>query len=386
MTTFEVTIETADAKGLKLLVSAEHWVDAWTEGLAVMGDPLGPPDASCVIDGGTARIDVPSTGRTFVVRPLGWEPPGAGRPEPGLPLLLTSGDLAGPAIRIVASRGAPEVVIGDASSRAPGTPTTGRRQRPVDATLVDRPTLPLDDDPVARVLSDLERQRLGARPVRLDPTGLPEPVDASSRRRPTPHAVPRQARSGEAGRARGRDDTVAFTPPVAGGADALPQQFRPVVPSSGRGGEVPPTRAAALEWAVETAWSHVPCALALVLGGLDRDDPEVLLARGERERETRGCRVPLELGFRQLACRAPTRVRFAERAVVHFVGGGAGFDVEVASTLCAPIAFVPGHESPSTRGLGLVLLNSTRASGFTDSELRAVTYLARTLAERLEAQ
>ncbi|MFO0749557.1 MAG: hypothetical protein U1F43_28385 [Myxococcota bacterium] len=381
MTTFEVTIETAEAKTLRLLVEAEHWVDAWQEGSAIMGDPPSPNDASCVIDGALARVDVPSTGRVYVVRPLTHGPPLRARPEPGKPLLLTTDDPRGPSMRVQAAAHAPGALPGaDQRPRA----STVRRARPADLTVPDAPAVGADD-PVARVLSDLERQRIMARPVRIDAHGMPQPIDG--RRRATPQSMPRVSLPpADDRRLRTREDTLAFTPAMASPSDALPQQFRPVAPTGATDPALPSARFSALQWAVDTAWLHVPCAVALLLDGLDSELPEVALARGERERETRGCRVPLEHSFRQAACRAPTRVRFADHARIRFLSpDDQSFDVEVESTLCAPIAFVPGHESPSTFGLGLVLLNSTRPTGFTDSELSALTYLARTLAERLDA-
>ncbi len=365
MATFEVTIDSADARSLRLLVAAEHWVEAWHEGLVLLGDDPAPTDASCVLDDLTAHIEVPSSGRTFVVRPLARSGGTGPTPQRGRPIVLsgTGG--------------------GTMSVDPPQMPAvTVRQKRPGP-----RGPITPDVDPVARILSELERQRLDARPIRIDSKGLPEQVDRRGGRRPTPLSVPR-ASVGD-GRVtserRTREETLAFTPAVSTPVDTLPQSFWPVSPSGATDPDIPTARLAALQWAVDTAWHHVPCALALLLEGLDTDLPEVVFARGERELETRGCRVPLDYAFRQVACLAPTRVRFADGARIRFVrADDKPYDMVVLSTLCAPVAFVPGYPSPATTGLGLVLLNSTRASGFIDSELRALTYLGRTLAGRLD--
>ncbi|MCC6621265.1 MAG: hypothetical protein IT385_08420 [Deltaproteobacteria bacterium] len=375
MATFEVTIDSADARPLRLLVAAEHWVEAWQEGLVLLGDDPSPTDASCVLDDLTAHIEVPSSGRTFIVRPAPRGGPKGPTPSRGQPVVL-AGDTSGtPAITVKQKRPGPPP-----ESLAPprGAPAA--------------PPAP-DEDPLARVLSALERQRLAAHPVRFDARGVPQPLDPRpSPRRATPQGMPRAhdgarrgqgAADGSASERPTRDETLAFAS-AAGAPEALPQLFRPIHLADAADLDVPTARLAALQWAVDTAWHHIPCALALLLEGL-HDAPEVAFARGEREREARGCHVPLVHAFRQIACLAPTRVRFADGAGMRFVSaGGQAWDLVVRSTLCAPISFVPGHPSPATAGLGLVLINSTRSSGFIDSELRALTYLARTLAARLD--
>jgi len=226
------------------------------------------------------------------------------------------------------------------------------------------------DDPIARVLSELERQRLASRPVRISSqTGLPT-LTPRGKREPTPHTVPRPTPPTEPRRGR----------PPSGPGDALPQQFRPVQASAD------PTRSVdgTLQWAVDTAWQHVPCELALVLE-LDDDDgrdgcrAEVLAARGAHEREARGCFVgcagaPLQLGH------APSLVRFPTgRALTFTAADGSTWELAVTSSLVVPVEAADGELT----GLGLGLVNCARDSGFTDSELRAVAYLARTFAQAL---
>lgn len=375
MTTFEVTIDGADRKTVRVLVEAEHWIAAWQESLSVLGDDPAPTDASCVLDDQIAHIEVPSSGRFFVVKPIGLQEHANHRPIAGQPIVL--GEDGAPGVRIEAKRPV---------ARPMTLHPKPRKLRIDEPTLMDAapPVVSIDNDPVARVLSELEVQRVRARPLRIASDGLPRPLDPNTKRRATPLAVPRSAQPGEQPTRRTRDDTLAFTPGIMSPVDGLPQQFRPVTATGATDPDQPSARISVMQWAVETAWQHVPCALALLIEGLDSDEPEVVFARGEREREVRGCVVPLEHAFRQLAARAPTRTRFADIANVRFESHLQVFDLDVTSALCAPVAFVPGHETDGTLGLGLVLLNSSRDSGFTDSELRALAYLARTLASRLD--
>jgi len=228
---------------------------------------------------------------------------------------------------------------------------------------------PTTPDPIAKVLSDLERQRLLSRPVRISPaTGLPLPHDPHPPRHPTPMTVPRAAVRKQL--ATGR--TRAF---VAASGEQLPQMFRSIQPD-----EVgPESLEEALQWAAETAWHHVPCALALVLSSDDGVIAEVVAARGERARESLGCRVMCAAGPAQLG-RSASLTRFAEAQPLHFDPfEGEVWELAVGSLLSVPIVLPDGELT----GLGLVLFNAPRASGFTQSELSAVTYLARTLADRL---
>jgi len=157
--------------------------------------------------------------------------------------------------------------------------------------------------------------------------------------------------------------------------DQLPQQFHPV---QGDGDDAE-SYEHLLQWAVETAWQHVPCALAMLLAWDEDARAEVVAARGERERESRGCFVASDAGPTQLG-RAPSLTRFSANRMVRFRRrDDTWWDLPVESVLSVPVE-LPDVE---LAGLGLVLVNAPRASGFADSELRAVTYLARTLAGRI---
>lgn len=335
MVTFEVTVlstrrDDAEGRPLRLLVEADNWVAAWREGLRFLGRAGLPEDALCQTDEAGVRVEVPSDGRRFHVRCLA-DPHGP-RPQAGAPIIVP-----------------PEA----------GQPGAARNT----------------PDPVARVLSDLERQRLLSRPVRISSkTGLPT-SPRPPRRSATPHAVPRpvsaRAASAEA-RERPASRTQAFQ---AAPEELLPQQFRPVQGESGP----PETFDLALRWAVDTAWDHVPCALALVVGCEAGTRGEVLAARGAREREARGCTIACDTGPAQLS-RAPSLTRFSTARPLRFAPTDARtWELPVTSVLTAPVTADDGELT----ALGLVLVNATRASGFTDSELRAVTYLARTLASRM---
>lgn len=337
MVTFEVTVlstrpDDAEAMPLRLLVEADNWVAAWQEGLRFIGRAGLPEDALCQTDESGVHVEVPSDGRRFHVRCL--VDPHGPRPRSGAPIIVP-----------------PE------AARHGAGPTT--------------------PDPVARILSDLERQRLLSRPVRISSrTGLPTPSSPRPpRRSATPHAVPRpvSARAAQAeARERPTSRTQAFP---AAPEELLPQQFRPVQGESGP----PETFELALRWAVETAWDHVPCALALVVGCESGGRGEVLAARGAREREARGCAIACDTGPAQLS-RAPSLTRFSTPRPLRFAAADARtWELPVTSVLTAPVTADDGELT----ALGLVLVNATRASGFTDSELRAVSYLARTLASRM---
>ena len=351
MSTFEVTIESADEAPLRLLVEADNWVAAWQEGLRFLGINDLPADAECVVAAGGVRVEIPSSRRHFVVERRADHP--GPRPTSGRPLLLGAAPSAADAI---------------SSSRAE-TDT-----RP-DVPAVTPPARAPAPDPIARVLSELERQRLLSRPVRLSSvTGLPSrEAPRAPRRHPTPLNVPRPSPTTDE-RNRPTARTQAF---VAAPEEQLPQHFRPVQAEVGP----PETYELATRWAVETAWNHVPCALVLLLACDEDEGPlaEIIAARGEREREARGCSVTCDSGPAQMS-RAPSLTRFSAPRTLHFTGPDERvWELPVSSVLAAPVEAEDGE----LIGLGLVLLNASRSSGFTDSELRAVTYLARTLAARL---
>jgi len=353
MTTFEVTVQStlrADAESapLRLLVEADNWVAAWREGLRFVGRAELPEDAVCTTGHDTGMlVEVPSDGTRFQVRPLA-EHRGP-RPLPGQPLVLAAG---APAAHAAA---------GLEPARPPVPRSTATSATP---------------DPIAKVLSDLERQRLLSRPVRISSwTGLPTGETRPPRRVPTPQTVPRPVSTSAAGadtHPRPTTRTQAFP---AAPEELLPQQFRPVQAERGP----PRTFDLALRWAVETAWNHVPCALALLVTCREDRLAEIIAARGAREREARGCSVACDSGPAQMS-RAPSLTRFSAPRPLRFLPADArAWEIPVTSVLTAPVQSEDGEPTD----LGLVLLNASRASGFTDSELRAVSYLARTLASRL---
>ncbi len=370
MTTFAVTIESAESQPLRLLVESDNWVAAWQEGLRILGIGELPPDSQCVVnDDGRVDIEVPTLGRSFVVQPLAHDHEGP-RPRVGKPLLMSNGDV-GPAIQMHHATKNPKLFrrppsanhVAEPARTAPPdlpSPYTGRGREAVVST----------PDPIARILSDLERQRLLSRPIRISPqTGLPTRTIGRPRRRETMGSVPRLTPTTDESK-RPRELTSAFPAVVT---DQLPQQFHPVQAGSNEDIDV------VLQWAVETAWQHVPCALAMLIICDEGPMGEVVAARGERERESRGCTVLRDSGPTHVG-RGPSLVRFPKERPVRFHrSDGTTWELPIESVLSVPVHYPDGELA----GVGLLLLGAARASGFTDSELRAVTYLARTLGARM---
>ncbi len=368
MTTFVVTIESAESKPLRLLVEADNWVAAWQEGLRVIGIDALPADSQCVVGSeGRVTIEVPTLRRQFVLHPVSEHEPGP-RPSVGRPLLL-AGDAV---IQVHHATKNPRLFRKPTvPAMAPNaTEAPEQKQLPVARA----PSLEVvTPDPIARILSDLERQRLLARPIRISSqTGLPtRNPTVRPRRELTPNTVPRLTPTTDE-RRRPRETTMAF-PAVH--TEQLPQQFHPVQADD----DERESYESMLQWAAETAWQHVPCALAMVLACDDDETAEVVAVRGERERESRGCHVGSATGPTQLG-RAPSLTRFSSERLVRFRRrDGTWWELPVESVLSVPVELADGELA----GLGLVLVNASRASGFTDSELRAVTYLAHTLAGRI---
>lgn len=428
MAAFEVMIESPGSASvaLKLLVDAESWVEAWREGLRVMGDATSPPDAECVLHADRSlEITVKSTPRRFVVRER--PPASEGPAPPGPPLAAGRKTLVreltealrrhDPIVRAAVPREplvrSPAVAafarpapLGPAQlGPAPLGPAavsldtpTGRSRRP-SAIFDDSPeNMPAvyDDtartveeegqpDPVARVLSDLEKQRLSARPMRISSqTGLPQPLpvppeNPPSKRQARPEltqlglAAPRSPAQAQARvKAREEESTAPDAPPARSG---LPQMFR-AIPSE----ETTTTDAngvMSLRQAVDMVWQHIPCQLALALKRRADGQHEVVVARGLGEREALACRVSSEDAGSQIL-RGPGRARYPEgsRRLRFLCGDEVGLDLEVRSSLCAPLIVADG------RSATLLLVNATGGApggGFDDAQLRAVTYLAKTL-------
>jgi hypothetical protein len=439
-------------------------VDAWHQALAAMGAPAIPEDASCTVGPTRVEVECPSEARHFLIEPLAESDPRVG---PGEPMLVADGGelvpvhLEAPLVRergtrFSTVRGAP-LSPQAVSARGPDGPAASSRrklgapgQRRTEPTPPTTPELARDTklrlgeskraaketteattdwrddaaDPLARVLSGLERQRLLHRPVRINPrTGLPTPLEVgraaseptsamperervaprsspggtridtrgpgpasdrrvrvdlpdlsrASPREPTTPAVPRLGPAQLPGaslvdeRVEGARTGSAARSELDSEAASLPQQYRPVLNEL-----VPPPGDAILDWAVELAWQQIPCSLSLCLSGVE--PMVVVAARGLRGREMLGGRLHREGAPGQL-WRMSHRIRYAEGAFVaieHPDGGR--IELRVDAALCMPIS---GGEDP----LSLLLLNTPRPSGFTDAEARALAYLARTVAE-----
>ena len=369
MPTFEVTIESPDEHGpqLTLVVDAEDWVDAWREGLRIMGDEVPPEKAVCEVGRDrSVRIAVPDSPRTWVVRPRA-EPSAA----PVDPARAAGADAAP---KTPPSEAKPRPQRARSTPRAPVKPLV---RRPPGAALTTAPDAGRPDfDPRARRLDTGDRERLAevARHVAI-PSAVPddEPAARGPRLGLDSTQIGRPATAGTA--TTGSERTSSFAA-VVSDVTLLPKQFRAIT--------VPPvgTRlpGGPAQEAVENAWHHIPCQIAQALRYGEAAELEVVAARGERERETLHCRVPACGAFERLLSPHPARVKFADdKARLAYVSGRADgvLEVPVRSALCVPIA-VAG------RPWGVLLLvNSTRSSGFADGELRAVTYLAATLGRAL---
>lgn len=423
---------------IRFRVAADSWVDAWNQALAALGDASIPEDTTCTVGPARVELECASDGRRFLIEPLARTDPRviAGQPmlvaEGGelVPIHLASAAPRERSARFSTARGAPlsplavpRRKLGEPSARRsePTPPTTPELAR--DRGLSVGPSKRAADDgvdwrgdaadPLARVLSGLERERLLARPMRINPrTGLPTPLESAAQ--PSPHgtrvdqrapgpasdrrvridlpdlsrrgsrettapAVPRLRSGGEslslgAGGVDRFEPTSSYPPgsPLSATdtdleAASLPQQYRPVLSEL-----APPSGAALLEWAADTAWQQIPCALSLCLSGADA--LVVVAARGLRAREALGGRVARTGAPGQL-WRASHRIRYAEGSPVAFEHPDGGrLELRVDSALCVPV-------TDGAEPILLLLLNAPRPGGFTDAEARALAYLARTVAE-----
>ena len=407
MPTFEVTIADPDDAArpkaaprdearLKVLVEAPHWIDAWREGLRVLGEGPPPADAECdVRSDQSVLVWVPGAGRAWEVRPAPEAP--AGAPSRlgagGAVLLSVAPDASTPAtaFRVRPASGDPAPPARQplqrtpAPSPRPGQPTPPLAVAPGPAS--EAPPSPGTTDPLARRLDTQDRARLGLRGrsglrVSVPSVSHDAPPTTGRGRRPAESTrVGRPASPPSPGASptgAGTADTSDFQ---AVGADAvmLPQQFRAVsLPAPGT-----PTAVTSAQEAVENAWQHIPCQLAQALRRGESGALEVVAARGERERETLRCCADADPSFERWLTQGPARVKFAEdRSRVRYLGprGEPILDVPVRSALCVPVRVEDGRW-----GL-LLLLNSTRASGFAEGEMRAVSYLATTLSRALAEQ
>lgn len=409
MAAFEVLIESSGGASLalKLVVEAESWVEAWLEGLRVMGDGVAPPDAECVLRADRSlEITVASTQQRYVVRERRAASADAASPSPTPPIgeKALVRDVTGalrrpdPAARAAAPRRPLErspplgKAAPPAAPPAPVDAPSGRPQRQpprlddapggITAVVNGRARGAVEPtDPVARVLSDLERQRLHARPVRISSkTGLPQPIRvppptpaSAGPRQPEPTraglALPRSPAQVRAAARSGNTPTAFDAPPLRGGPA---QTFRPI-PSDGSPAE--PTGPMNLRQAVDMLWQQVPCQLVLALIRRADGRPEVIAARGLGERDALAGRLAPSDGMSQLL-RSRGRARYpaGSRRLRFLCGEEVSLDLEVRSSLCAPLPETDG------RGATLLLVNASQGEGgFDEAQLRAVTYLAKML-------
>ncbi len=343
---YEIRIDGPDESALevRVLCAAGTWIEAWHEALDVLGEPPASSQAVGVLAGErVVHVQVPSSQRTYVIRELDELEPDMPAPARGRPILVTKrrqdkGSRAN-ALRVHAV-----------------SPTTLRSDRP--ARLI--PGDPSLEDPAARILNTKERLRITDRegasrrrnPTRLGLPAAPNPANEA----------PQPASDG----ARTAVDLHAINA-------ALPQQFRAVA----AGGN--PTDA--LSKAVDTAWQHVECRMVQLLKWTDDETLEVIEARGERALESDSCTLKSIDSFAALSGMHPSRVRFPrhEMHLAYCTADQHRVKVEVRSAICVPI-FV--EEDPY--GV-MLLIDSARELGFDDGELRAITYLASTVARSLES-
>ncbi len=216
--------------------------------------------------------------------------------------------------------------------------------------------------------------------MRLSPqTGLPQADDTpvtSRRRRPERtvigHPAPRSHHGDRP--TQTRQSTAAFSAISRSGP--LPQQFQAIDPRW----TVPTTPKAVLRQAIDTAWQHIPCRVAHVLRPRSASALEIVAAQGERAREYVSCRIHATRSFTQLRAAKPARVKFSgDPARVRYETPDGGVrDEPVRSAITVPIVVRGAHYAT------LALLDASRDSGgFADGELRALTYLATTVARSL---
>lgn len=444
------TGESLGSSEVHFRVGASSWVEAWHQALSALGDRTIPEDASCAVGPARVEIECPGDARRFLIEQLAETDP---RVRSGQPMLVGDGGelvpvhLEGPlardrVTRFSTVRGSPlapraiaQRKLGEPAKRRtePTPPTTPELSRDPNLRLNASKHAATNAreagsdwredaaDPLARVLSGLERQRLLARPVRINPrTGLPTPFEVGAATAEAPHGTPPVAAKVSPGgtrvdsrgpgpasdrrvrvdlpdlsRSTSREPTTPALPrlkpasdrssslakaiqdgdragrpnisELEGEASSLPQQYRPVLHEL-----APPSGDALLDWAAELAWQQIPCALSLCLGGVE--PLVVVAARGLRGRETLGGRLHRDGAPGQL-WRMSHRIRYAEGTpvVIEHPDGGR-IELRVDSALCVPI-------SAGAEPLSLLLFNSPRPTGFTDGESRALAYLARTVAE-----
>jgi hypothetical protein len=370
MPTFEVTIETPDDGGttLTLVVDAEHWVAAWREGLRVMGVRTPPTNAVCEVgQDSSVRIAVPDASESWLVRPR----PATRTTRPAIrakPAIDGYPRAPASAVEPISLRVRPP----EAGGAATAEPTT--RRTPADGAR-DRV------DPKARRLDTGDRARLRNVGRRVGIPDAPRDTEApTTGRRPRGESTrvgrPSLPATGDRADTPASELTSAFSV-MESDVTLLPQQFRAIAAAAGQTS----TGGPALR-AVENAWQHIPCQLVQTLRYSDRDTLEVVAARGERERETLRCRLEASGVFEHLLSPRPARVKFSEdKTRLRYVDGRGEVVLEqpVRSAACVPIT-VGGR-----RWGVLLLLNSTRASGFAEGELRAVSYLSATLGRELTA-
>jgi hypothetical protein len=369
-TRYTVTIDTAAKAPLELAVSADGWVEAWQEGLRALGIEAFPADAVCSVQGEVVRIRAPSIATTFLIEPSGSaaEKPPRNQPIPAAqaPTPQRSARRTTPISRMKPVTGP---VDGERPPRrlSPGPAPSLRLDSELNTTAPARPAVmsspPASEtsrDPLDALLDLLARQRHQSNPVKIsEDTGLPTPVTRPITRVLRPVEPRDPLATVEADRPNGEDIP-------------LPQQFHPVVADAEQVLETPPRDP--LGWAIDTAWQHIPCAIAIAVSHKE-GHLEVLAVRCGQDRPWHAATFELPQSWYGFVARAPGRTRYQSPIELELVLDEGIETFSVSSVIGTPVV----HTSPTA----LLLLNSPRISGFTDAEVRALAYLGRTLEAHL---
>jgi hypothetical protein len=354
---------------MRLLVKSDSWVEAWREVLLFGIEEQVPDHATCVMhEDDAVHVEVASTGRRFVIRPVdlkkfAFSP----LPARGRPVLVSDLAKGGGASGIRVVQQSPNTTR-RTRVRQVTAPFEGLQPGAVVTKIDAEDAMPAvkpkgTRDPLARVLSQLEHARLSTRPVRISSqTGLVAPVRKAFASRVT-------VMKSEPGSTTDDQDRTAPYAKV-GALDPLPQQF----PAITDPGETLDDESLSLSRALQVCWEHVPCASAQLLKRCG-DSLRVVTVRGVRSRELLNATIDDEVAFSQLReGRGAARVRFSEGQRLPYRSNcGDTYAMAVQSLLTVPLT-VNGEVWGR-----VVLINAKRESGFADGELRAVSYLAKTI-------
>ncbi len=363
---YKVTVERSTETPLELLVPADGWVEAWQEGLRAMGIEAFPSDAVCNVQGDIVRIRAPSLAASFLIET---STTSAEESPPSAPLPAARGQSAHRSARRTTPLSRMKPVLGPPDGEkpprrlSPGPAPSLRLDPELNTTAPARPAVMPGQpgqndaarDPLDALLDLLARQRQQSNPVQIsEKTGLPTPVTRPITRLTRP-ATP-----------QGPLTTVEADRPNSDEL-ALPQQFHPVLTSE----PLAETNVSdPLEWAVNTAWQHIPCDAAIAVS-LEDGLLEILAVCCEEPSKWLEATVRLPQNWFGLVARAPGRTRYPNPVELELELPDRIEPFSVSSVIGAPVV----HSRP----LALLLLNSPRVSGFTDAEVRALAYLGRTL-------